>query len=526
MSKVAKEADPLLVKKADTDVFDARKEFITLASMAVQVSLASVARIALVSIDSAFLGHLGTQALAASSLASIWTAVPLFTVWSIASSLVTLCGQAWGAKNSQLVGIWLQFAVIVVTVLMVPVFIWYWCLGYIMQFATSDPEIIELGTRFARILAFSIWPSLLYACMRQYFQAMGIVFPITIVGCVSIVLTIAANYVLIYGYAGWGGLGFDGSPLATVLASWFQPISLYLYCFVYKKYHLQAWGGWRFEELTRDRLVIFMRMATPLALNNLLVNMAQSCMSLIAAKLGSESIAANAVMSTLWSLVWALFWGFGCATQARVANHLGAGHPISAQKISLMGFTCTLLTGVVLAASVFLLRNEIFRLYTSDSELLGMCILVLPLFLLGFTLESLEMSIQAMLNGMGQTHIATYVSFFASWFVQLPVCYLLAIALDWGFVGIWYGTCITEIFKLTIFGIKYLGIDWNDMALQALQSMEVKEDDDSTEELNAMDFNLPVGYVLSSPASAVLSSSATPRRRRGSTHSYHDVNEA
>ena len=90
MTKMAKEADPLLVKKADTDVFDARKEFITLSSMAVQVSLASVARIALVSIDSAFLGHLGTQALAASSLASIWTAVPLFTVWSIASSLVTV----------------------------------------------------------------------------------------------------------------------------------------------------------------------------------------------------------------------------------------------------------------------------------------------------------------------------------------------------------------------------------------------------------------------------------------------------
>ncbi|GAB9472966.1 unnamed protein product [Globisporangium polare] len=54
---------------------------------------------------------LGTSALAASSLASIWTG---------ASALLTLCGQAWGANSGNLTGIWLQMGLVVTSV-----FIWY-----------------------------------------------------------------------------------------------------------------------------------------------------------------------------------------------------------------------------------------------------------------------------------------------------------------------------------------------------------------------------------------------------------------
>ncbi|GLD99642.1 hypothetical protein PINS_up008368 [Pythium insidiosum] len=87
---------------------DVRGEFLQLLNMALQVSLSTFARIALTSIDSAFLGHLGTSALAASSLAGVWTNVPLSAVWAGASALITLCGQAWGARNGELTGIWLQ----------------------------------------------------------------------------------------------------------------------------------------------------------------------------------------------------------------------------------------------------------------------------------------------------------------------------------------------------------------------------------------------------------------------------------
>jgi hypothetical protein len=75
------EERPLLGKGDEgDDTVDKQQEFFDLTSMALQVSLATFTRIALTSIDSAFLGHLGTQELAAASLAQVWTSVPLMGV--------------------------------------------------------------------------------------------------------------------------------------------------------------------------------------------------------------------------------------------------------------------------------------------------------------------------------------------------------------------------------------------------------------------------------------------------------------
>jgi MATE family multidrug resistance protein len=181
--------------------------------------------------------------------------------------------------------------------------------------------------------------------------------PTTIVGSVSVVIAFGANWILIFGLGSWSGFGFIGSPWATVVASWFQPIALIGYCVVYKQYHRSAWGGWKRAALTAGRMITFMmmmmmtnifipdicvfklvapqlqidrmqqflRIAGPIASNSFVSNLANSMISLVAARLGSENIAANAVISGLWGVLWALFWGYGCATQMKVATYLGAG---------------------------------------------------------------------------------------------------------------------------------------------------------------------------------------------------------
>ncbi len=65
-------------------------DFKSLSSMACQVSVATVARIALTSIDSIYLGHLGVKELAGASLAQVWTGAPLMAVWACASALITV----------------------------------------------------------------------------------------------------------------------------------------------------------------------------------------------------------------------------------------------------------------------------------------------------------------------------------------------------------------------------------------------------------------------------------------------------
>eukprot|EP00122_Pirum_gemmata_P005202 Pgem_evm1s4746 len=277
--------------------------------MASQVSLATIARMALTNIDTAFLGHLDTPEtkganLAAATLAQTWTSVPLLGVWAGASSLITLCGQAWGAKNYSLTGIWLQFGLIITFLLGIPVFVWYWVIEYPLSFSTPDANVAQLGALFGKALSFSIFPSLAYACLRQYFQAMGIMWPTTVVGLVSIAVTILANQVLIHGIGSWHGFGFVGSPLATVVAAWVQPFLLIMICVVWKKYHKKAWPGWKKDALTGARLKSFCKMALPVAGNSLITNISATIVTLIAARLGNDIISANAVITGLWTMLW------------------------------------------------------------------------------------------------------------------------------------------------------------------------------------------------------------------------------
>lgn len=504
------EKSPLLQSVGGEPAVDVKSELLSLTSMALQVSLSTFARIALISIDGAFLGHLGTTALAASSLASIWTNVPLMAVWAGASALVTLCGQAWGAKNGDLAGIWLQMGLTVVSTLAVPVIIWYWCVGFALERSTTDTAVVELGIRFARILSLSVWPSLVYACVRLYFQAMGIMAPTTVVGVCSIGVAIVANYYLIYGCFGWSGLGFDGSPLATVIAAWFQPIALISYCFGYKKMHLQAWGGWDWSAFTPDRLRTFASIAGPVASNSLVTNLANSALSLVAAKLGSDIIAANAVLTGFWTLLWALFWGFGCATQVRVANYLGANRPHAARVLGMLGFACTIVCVSLLATVTLVLHEHVFRVYTNDDDLLRICLMVQPIFVLSFMIESIEMLTAAILTGMSQVKVTAWTGSLATWCIELPFAYVGGIVLGYGFKAIWIGIAVMESVKLTIYMITLCRTDWKAMAQLAMDSQEVTEDNEDELEAEALKFAIAEGGDANVSLSTVMRSPMTP----------------
>lgn len=297
-------------------------------------------------------------------------------------------------------GVWLQFGLLMTTLLSIPVFIWYWCIEYVLEFSTDDQRVQQLAAQFARVTSFAILPALIYGCLRQYFQAMGILMPTTIVNICSIFLAVGGNRVFIHGIAGWKGLGFVGSPLSTVVAAWFQPCMLFAYCVLYKKHHRRGWAGWSRKALTPCRFKIFAMVAGPIAGNSFVTNLANTLVSLVAAKLGPETIAANAVISGLWGLLWGLFWGYGCATQVRVANCLGAGDPKRAKMIAMIGLACTGVVVSILAAVTSMLDVDIIAIYTNDPGLLQKSKGVLPIFIAAYVLESIEMLCSGVLTGM------------------------------------------------------------------------------------------------------------------------------
>ncbi|KAL7687594.1 putative multi antimicrobial extrusion protein [Plasmopara halstedii] len=273
-------------------------------------------------------------------------------------------------------GIWLQMGFTLVAICTPALMLFDWFVGIELRAVTDEKEIVRLGVRFARILLFSIWPNAANAFLRLYFQAVGVMIPTIVVGVITIMVSIAANYFLFTVHSVAWAWGLTG---ATVVASWFQPIALTWYCVVYKKFYLRVWNQWDFNETTRERMIIFYNNSATTAVNSLMTDAAASVLFLIAAQI----IAANAIVSGFWRLLWALFWGFGMGTLS-------------------LSWHC----------SRWVLLFFV-RLYSDCTRPTKTC--------LTYARQNCQF--------LGQVHIHAWTSAIASWLFELPTAYIFAVAL-------------------------------------------------------------------------------------------------
>lgn len=201
-------------------------------------------------IDTAFLGHLGTCELAASSVASVAMRVPGMLLWGSTQALCTLCAQAMGSGNKPLVGLWLQTGMVIFTVFsLVVALLWIFTVGPLLRLFAIDDDVVTMGVRYARWSTLWIWPNAMYQCLRWYFQAQNNVQPAMIINFVFIGVNAALNYVLIFGLGRWHGIGYIGSPVATAISIWLQLITYIIYMFAIRKYHIGTWPNWSLAEV-------------------------------------------------------------------------------------------------------------------------------------------------------------------------------------------------------------------------------------------------------------------------------------
>ena len=307
-------ATPTEEKTPKTEAATAYEELQALLTLSWPVALASLFRVALWSTDTAFLGHLGTDELTAGGLAYSWMEFLGVFVWSSAYALNSVCAQAIGANNPKLAGNWLQLALAFVSLLSVPVIGAHFLTGRVLTLIYG-PAKIARAVRFSQTInnfaSLAFWPTVVYMALRQYFQAMEVVKPATLVSGLSVGVNIGLNQLLIWGVGAWHGLGLKGSPLATFASTLFQLCAFYVFAIVVKKYHEPYWGGWTTESFRADRVVRFLKVVGPMTVGACFESWGYTVITLSSGKLGSAQASAMQVLYAIWGVLWIFYWVSG-----------------------------------------------------------------------------------------------------------------------------------------------------------------------------------------------------------------------
>ena len=183
-------------------------------------------------------GHLGKVELGAVSLASMTANITGYAIYhGLATSLDTLCAQAYGSGRKQLVGLQLQRMVYFLWLLTIPIGIVWLSAEKILERIVPERRSAELAGLYLRILLIGA-PG--YACFesgKRFVQAQGLFSATTYVLLVAAPLNAFMNWLFVWRF-GWG---YVGAPIAVVVTDNLLPLLLLSY--VYFIDGKQCWNG-------------------------------------------------------------------------------------------------------------------------------------------------------------------------------------------------------------------------------------------------------------------------------------------
>lgn len=327
----------------------------------------------------------------------------------LATSLDTLCAQAYGSGKRKLVGLQLQRMVYFLMCITIPIGVIWLSAEAILNAIVPEKETARLAGLYLKILLIGAPGYALFESGKRFVQAQGLFSANMYVLIVCAPLNAFMNWLFVW-KLGWG---FVGAPIAVAITDNLLPLALALYViFIDGR---ECWGG--FERRALRNWGPMIKLALPGLVMVLAEFLAFEILTLAASYLGTTHLAAQSVLSTLAALTFQIPFPVSIAASTRIANLIGAtlaGPAKVAAKVALVAAVFIGLLNVTLLSS---LRFYLPRLFTNDEDVIELCANVLPLLATFQLFDSLATNCNGILRGLGRQEVGGYVNLFAYYVV-------------------------------------------------------------------------------------------------------------
>jgi hypothetical protein len=189
-------------------------------------------------------GHIGTDELGAVSLATMTANITGLAVYEgLATSLDTLCAQAYGSGKKELVGLHLQRMVLFMLLISIPIGAVWLSSGWILAALVPEKELAHLAGRYLSILLAGAPGYAIFEAGKRFTQAQGLFNASLFVLLIATPINVLLNYLFVF-VLKWD---LEGAALATVLSHNLLPVLLFIYVYFINPSSLVCWAGF-----TRD----------------------------------------------------------------------------------------------------------------------------------------------------------------------------------------------------------------------------------------------------------------------------------
>ena len=216
----------------------------------------SLAQYSLGAVTQVFAGHLTTLELdAVSTEHSVIAGLAFGIMFGMGSALETLCGQAYGAKNLGVLGVYLQRSWILLTAMAVCMLPLYLFATPILRFFHQDEEIAVMAGRFSLYMTPQLFAYALNFPIQKFLQAQSKVMAMAAVSAAALAFHVALSWFLVVPMR----TGIVGLAVALNASWWFVVLGQVAY--IVMGYCPGAWNGFELESLALTELFSFARLS-------------------------------------------------------------------------------------------------------------------------------------------------------------------------------------------------------------------------------------------------------------------------
>ncbi|KAI4337555.1 hypothetical protein L6164_015955 [Bauhinia variegata] len=410
-----------------------------------------------------FLGYLGEMELAGGSLSIGFANITGYSVISgLAMGMEPICGQAYGAKQRKLLGLTLQRTVLLLLSISIPISFMWLNMKRILLWSGQDEEISSMAQTF---IIFSI-PDLFFLSLlhplRIYLRTQNVTLPLTYCSAISVLLHVPLNFLLVVQLK----MGIAGVAIAMVWTN--LNLFLLLSSFVF------------FSGVYKDSWVIpsmdcirgwssLLALAVPSCVSVCLEWWWYEFMIMLCGLLVNPkaTIASMGILIQTTSLVYVFPSSLSLGVSTRVGNELGANRPGKARISMIVSLFCAVALGLVAMVFTTLMRHQWARFFTTDSEILNLTAIALPISGLCELGNCPQTTGCGVLRGSARPTIGANINLGSFYLVGMPVAILLGFVAKMGFAGLWLGLLAAQA-SCSLLMLFVLGrTDWNMQADRA-----------------------------------------------------------
>lgn len=401
--------------------------------------------------DSAMLGFVDENAMAAVSLAGNIQFVENLFLGAVVCGATILTAQYWGKSDKGMVerifGLILRYALVISAVFCVAAFA---APEQMMRIFTNEAELMTLGGEYIKIAALSYLLTGITQSFLCIMKTTGMTKQSAAISSFALGLDTVLNVVFIFGLH----MGAVGAALTTTIS---RAVELVITLVYSRKMAVQP----RLGKVSKEVHLDFLKCSIPHLINCMVWGIGTTMYSVIIGHLGTAITAANSVAAIVRQLALSVCHGLGQGGEIMLANVLGSGDLVKGKEYGKRLSRLSILCGMICAVLALIFGGVLSHFMTlSDAARanLNVMIWICAFYMLAQCINVVVVC--GVFTAGGDTAFDAYSVAVTMWLIILPLAALAAFWWKWHPLVVYFILSLDEAVKIPWVYVHYKKYKW------------------------------------------------------------------